>query len=130
MILSYLYELYGFIKPYEGNNLKTNKKKVLYNEREWRYIPELVRDGAKGITHRLTKKEIKDFKNASDTVIAMKYPLKFKPEDIKYIIVQNDEEIIELCSRISNINNKYFSKINKKLLTTRIITTKKIIEDF
>ncbi len=119
------------VKKYSGdtfcspNGIRKKEKKVtFYNEREWRFVPE-----------KLTSCDIyveinQDMKPISgDNDKTKGYP-KFEYSDIKYLIVNNDDERVKL---IDYIDEKLKTKANKEeraLLKSKILTVKQIEEDF
>ena len=125
-----LFELSGFYKPYHGEMWRINKyvDKRFYDEREWRYVP-FINDMQ--IHTRLSKDEfLNDIKRASaNDIIAKDYSLKFKSEEVKYIIVSKDNEMIALFDAIDSMSEQ-FSEKEKKILKTKIISTEQILEDF
>lgn len=125
-----LFELSGFYKPYHGEMWRINKyvDKRFYDEREWRYVPFI---NNKEIHTRLSKDEfLNDIKRASaNDIIAEDYSLKFKCEEVKYIIVRKESEMIALFDAIDSMSNQ-FSESERKILKTKIISTEQILEDF
>ncbi|MBD0725823.1 hypothetical protein B6A10_11575 [Flavobacterium sp. L1I52] len=125
-----LFELSGFYKPYSGQmwRINTYVDKRFYDEREWRYVPFLkVEDGH----YRLTKEEfLNDIKRASaNDTIAKDFSLKFKSEDVKYIIVNKENEMIALFDALDSMKALYTSD-EIKILKTKIISSEQILEDF
>ena len=57
------------------------------------------------------------------------YKLKFVPDDIKYVIVKDDNEVLNLVRKIDKITGKY-SANSVTGLKSRILTSEKILEDF
>jgi len=116
-------------KPYEGRSLETGQNVRFYDEREWRYTPS-INDYFKDIPSLLNDTEY------ADTNIRMmfteelkRFKLSFSPKDIKYIIVKDDDEILSVMDKIQNINGNWAHN-DVKLLTTRIMSSKHILEDF
>lgn len=123
----FLYDIFRFIKPYSGPLWRadgTKKDVIFYNEREWRYIP---------ITHKLLLKE-DDFLNESERKrfnedIPNRYAIQFTPDDIRYLIVSTEEEVLTLAKAVESLKpNSCQDQII--ILTTRIITAERIREDF
>lgn len=87
-IVDELDRIESFIKPYEGRlwrNGKYSSGKIrFYDEREWRFVPELPEDFS---SSRLTKAEFIDEekKDSANEKSREKCVLKFEPSDIKYI---------------------------------------------
>jgi hypothetical protein len=126
-IIGSLHEMYGMIKPYKGK-MKRNGSytRILrfYDEREWRFVP---REPLKyGMPENIFNNEAK--REEYNHKIGEKATLRFKPSDIKYIIVSEDEQIIDIISKIEKI--KKYSPDEKKLLCSRLISAKQIYEDF
>lgn len=69
-----------------------------------------------------------EIRNAVNKDIS-KYCLTFEPKDIKYIIVENEEQILPLTAKLKEIKKKY-SYEEIQILTTRIITSNQLIQDF
>jgi hypothetical protein len=119
---------FKFIKPYQGRWQKgkeiSNEKDdiVYYNEREWRYCPSLtqskVLSGIKPIAKKLQVKLNNGLK---------KKLVGFTPEDIKFIIIKEKNEIDDF---IRTINAMQITKKEKNELITKIITFQEINEDY
>ncbi|NAY92963.1 hypothetical protein GTQ34_13650 [Muricauda sp. JGD-17] len=123
--------LSNFLKPYKGNFKRGDKiyKNVrFYNEREWRYVPKIEFDSDVGNyldKSHYSKPEVLQEENAK----LLDYRLGFKPKDIKYIFVKDDNEIHQMMTELRNIKQR-FSPKEIDILTSKIITTKQIKEDF
>lgn len=125
-----------YIKPYEGqawdNENFNGEYTRFYDEREWRYIPDynLLKD--KNINSWLEKKLFlkEDIRNESNIEITEVLRLDFKPEDIKYIIVNSEDEILKLCDEIDKITGDNYTGNQIKVLKTRIISKEQILSDF
>lgn len=122
--------IHGYIKPYKGDFKKNgilHKDYNFYHEREWRFIPLKDYDNSQ---YFLNKSEYDDHEERER---ANKFftncSLKFKPEDIKYLIIKDDSQISELVKIIKNTKYPYHLDTVVDRLTTKIITTKKIYED-
>lgn len=126
----YISDTVDFTKPIEGKMYHEGKefKKYFYDEREWRYIPILETTDS---NYRLSKD---DFKNSvklaqSNSQLSKKCTLNFCCCDIKYIIVNSDDDIYSMIEAINEIYNKESVK-NRQMLCSRILTIKQIKEDF
>jgi len=123
-------KIFAFLKRYRGVNHRlvdgewiTRKNYLYYNEREWRYVPsELL---ANKMIIRVDKKEEFDADTLSQNTKA--YLCSFKAEDIRYMIVKNEEERIFFVQEIEKLSN--WSESDKKLLESRILTHALIKED-
>ena len=122
-----LKSLIDFTKPYVGNFKRRGKivKDVrFYDEREWRYVPQNA--------PVLTETDIKNatlLKNVTDEVWKTS-TLEFSPDDVKYIIVEKDSEILDMYKEIKNIKSPKYSDDEIKKLQTRIISAEQIRDDF
>lgn len=136
--------LIRFTKPYQGAFFRKGRylrsTVVFYNEREWRYIPDISdRNNAKLV--RLAKPWIdketyltlrEEDANGSREIDAWNeevraiFPLKFDTKAIKYIILKKENEILPLLRTLENIyNNEEIS-----IISSKILTKKQIFEDF
>ncbi len=119
-----------FTKPYFGEMFKNGKKikRRFYDEREWRWIPKIER---KDTYIHLDKEAyfIEDFRNKANRLVALHYKLNFKPDDINYLIIDNESEIDSFIESIEIIKNPFDAKTIKRL-TSRIITKEQILNDF
>jgi hypothetical protein len=121
-----------FSKPYSGDFIhhgKTHKNVKFYNEREWRFIPTEERKAAPYGT--LDKEKMKDSKELE---IANKklenYQLHFTPNDVKYIFVKEENEIHTMVDRLRSIKSPIYDNKTIDILTSKILTTEQIFEDF
>jgi len=108
----------AYLKKYKG--LTENKKEVeYYREREWRWIPE-VSDFDTG-NDNILRLDPSDYKNIEkeNEKLKRQYKLKFHPEDVDYIIVDNNESLKDV--RI------FLSTIDKAQLSSKIFILKDII---
>jgi len=116
-------------KPYEGKSLKDGHEIRFYDEREWRYIPP-IKEIFPAIPLLLTKSSYDDEKSSQIfTKQLEQFKLSFSPNDIKYIIVHDEDEILETIDKIQSIKKNWPYK-DVKLLTSRIISLKQVLEDF
>ena len=116
-----------YFKHYQDDLYRESINKIyknyrFYNEREWRYIPE-------------TKCAICDLKISVDEynnwkkkegkekpLIKDKVYLEFDFSDIDWLLVENRKQVKSLVNFLNNLDKKYFTKINKEILFTRIVT--------
>jgi hypothetical protein len=125
-----------FMKPYEGQ--AWNKKSFdgshtrFYDEREWRYIPDLNCIKTNKIRWFLNKDEYlnEDFRRDNNVRMSEISKLSFSPDDIKYIVVNSEDEILKLCKEIDNIKGDNYSQNKLNILKTRIISKEQILSDF
>ncbi|WP_346888160.1 abortive infection system antitoxin AbiGi family protein [Clostridium sp. UBA1056] len=125
-----------FMKPYEGQAWSKKsfdgKHTRFYDEREWRYIPDLNHIRSNGTRWFLNKDEYlnDDFRIDSNIKIAEISKLSFSPDDIKYIIVNSEDEILKVCREIDNIKGDNYPQNKLNILKTRIISKEQILSDF
>ena len=122
-----------YFKPYEGKFWRNGKYLDgvrFYDEREWRYIPDMP---FKNDNYRfwINKNDYLDEIGRSqlNEVVSDNFRLRFEPNDIKYIIVEKEQQIPSIIRAIEQIKNKYDEE-TIKLLTTRIISKQQIEEDY
>jgi hypothetical protein len=123
-------ELIKYTKPVEGRIFRNGnyKAKTFYDEREWRYIPKLL-DNRKGILYKddylsdIIREEANDDMSWRDR-------LKFNADDIKYIIVKHENQIVPMAGMIRAIQRSQYNEDQIELLVSRIITSKQIVTDF
>jgi len=100
----------------------TNIKDYRFSdEREWRFCPTKVQ--LKGIPYLLNNTNAKTAtqkKKFNLAILSLK--LQFNPDDISYIIIKNDSEIIEIIRHLENVKGNRFSHEQIRRLTTRILT--------
>jgi hypothetical protein len=119
------------IKPFEDIIQNGGKNKLIryYDEREWRYIPSITRLG--GDELHLVKKNYSNEQIISKNELLKNYPLVFEPKDIKYIIIEMENERKPILEKIREIKgSKNYSSEEIQLLSSKIITAEQIREDF
>lgn len=129
-------DLISYIKPYEGKIYRngTYRYKRFYDEKEWRFVPKITDIkgfNEKGNQIRLSREEFNNpiMKAQSNSYIQSQIKLTFEPKDIKYIFVNKEDEILPMIDAIRDIKCKY-DEATVKLLSSRIMTTDQIYEDF
>lgn len=127
-----------YVKPYEGplwRDGKWTKETIrFYDEREWRYVPSAFKEIKGPLIVRKGENE-SDFaasvaKTNKHLVDAGLLRLSFQPNDIKYIIVRKEDEILDMLDKVIHIKRDKFSYKDVQLLTTRIISMENIRENF
>jgi Putative abortive phage resistance protein AbiGi, antitoxin len=125
-----LFEFACFIKPYEGawreSGMLTNIR--FYNEREWRFVPVLPDDFYR------TGMNKSDFLNgeiryAANQELQQLARISFEPNDVKYLIVRREDEIVPLITQVEQIKGKY-SWEEVKLVSSRVMSAEQIKGDF
>lgn len=121
------------IKPFEGLSHKTGDNVKFYDEREWRHVPFFYNDdsGKLNFVGPLTKEEFNDpEKLRQNNSMLEQHKLSFEPKDIKYVIVRNENEILEMVDYLHRVKSKKYDENQIKILTSRIITCEQIQKDF
>jgi hypothetical protein len=130
-LLNHFYQLICYIKPYEGRFWRGGKYMEnvrFYNEREWRYVPLAAREKSLFLSRdEFLNDEIRSSRNAA---VGEAHQLGFEPNDIRYIIVANETEILRLVDDIMQIKGDKYTRNDLRLLTTRIISAEQIRQDF
>ena len=127
---SRLMEIVRYMKNYEGPLQRKGKAVVenyrFYDEREWRYVPEISEFGKMMLTEvEFNNPIIKD--KVAAKIAKMK--LGFHANEIKYIIINSDEEIHEFIRHLKDVKGDKYSMNDVEKLTTRIITADQIKTD-
>ena len=121
-----------YSKPYSGDFThqgKTHKNVKFYNEREWRFIPTKNEKAAPFGT--LSKEKMQDDKELELANNRLKvYQLHFNPNDVKYIFVKEENEIHKMVDELRKIKSPIYDNKTIDILTSKILTTKQIFEDF
>lgn len=131
-----IFDAYRYIKNYEGTLTRdgeTTENFRFADEREWRYVPPITEEGippfvAKSNIDSPTKKD-------KYNTIAQGVRLNFEPNDIKYLIVESDNDINDLISHLRNekLNstslNSHFTPDIIDRLSSRILTAEQIHSD-
>ena len=113
-----------YAKKVSGYNNEDDTKYKFYNEREWRYIPQISQDIHLEI---LTGEYDKDGIINKYSKRTESCKLELKPKDIAYIIVDKECEVEEM---IGILQKRYESIKHIEQLYSRIISVKQIMEDF
>lgn len=136
-----------FLKPIEGLN-KRGEKAFFYDEKEWRYVPELFNMNNTMIAYRKVRQTdfrypsrekakvpISSIRQLNQKILKhgirhyQAYRLSFELSDIKFIILKNDKDIPDMIKLI----NKVFDGEDKnklKTLVSKILTLEQFKEDF
>lgn len=133
-IIGTFIDITGFVKPYEGVMSRDGKdcRRCFYDEREWRYVPRLSESKhSTPLALRVRKKEFMDslLRSKTEMMIGEVGRLSFEPKDIRYIIVEKENEILPMIRDIKAIKSK-FDPDTVSILSTRIISSVQISQDF
>lgn len=139
-----LTRLIRFTKPYKGKFYRSGKylnNVTFYNEREWRYIPD-VTDLSKRVyvgaaKPWLDKETFEKLRNTPGTTektellalnkeVRKTFPLKFGASAIRYLIVEKQADIYEITDALKTI---YDAK-ESALISSKILTKQQIFDDF
>jgi Putative abortive phage resistance protein AbiGi, antitoxin len=125
--------LLSSIKNYDGT-IKRRGKTIqykFYDEREWRYIPKIKFEDEYRYPDLFWDDEFYKIKKTFPTKPHFKhYGLKINVKDISYIIVKEDKDLVNLIRFLKNRLHLYTKFGDYEKLLTRILTIKKIKEDF
>ena len=121
----------SFVKPYEGTLWRpsgeiTNLR--FYDEREWRFVPDLPIKDQFGISPADCRDESK--RANENARIGRTFRIAFDPSDVKYLIVRREEEIVPLIRDLEHIKGDKYSYDDVRLLASRVISSEQIRSDF
>lgn len=123
-------DILRYIKNYQNDLTRGGQVYKDYrfsDEREWRYVIDFKENKdfllAKSFYDTDEKK-----KKANNKI--EKFRLEFTPNDIKYVIIQNESEIPEFLDLLKTSKGNKYSYNDVERLMTRLITTEQIIGDF
>lgn len=142
---NYILSTLGHIKPIRGEMERTTDSgkivkviKNFHDEKEWRYVPrqeELIRNNLQNII--VSENVLKKRSTINRELQNIEYQniwLRFEYEDIKYIIVPNRTERIELIKFINLLPDNNFrdddGEIDKDILISRILVLEEIRGDW
>jgi len=133
--IGYVEDFIKFIKPYNGkvwrNGAWKENEIVFYNEREWRYLPTNDFFESHNLKGKYGEKifKVPAKRRAMNLTLQKLLKLKFKPIDIKYIIVKESKEIPDMVEKIREIFKDKASYSELQLLYTKIFSLDQIISD-
>lgn len=119
------------IKMYEGTLMRDNveiKDVKYYDEKEWRYIPNPLHEDS--IFFISINDYQNDQKRAEHNLLLEKHSLLFVANDIEYIIVPSEEEILPIIKDIIDIKGPRYDDDTVTLLKSRVLTVDQIKKDF
>lgn len=118
-----------YTKNYEGDLERKGEVRKNYrfsDEREWRHIPDLDEKCAAFYTDtEFADDNVR--KKAADSISEMR--LEFEPNDIKYIIIKDENEITDIINHLRSWAGPKFTMQAVERLVTRIITSDQIRTD-
>lgn len=116
--LDYMRFFMAHIKPIRGQENKKQGKRItvdFYKEAEWRHVAS-----GKGVKPYLLKNIYEDSKKRShhDENVKNTAPLTFSFEDISYLLVKSESDVLELVNFIQkDLRDKIEPKVRSLLLT-------------
>lgn len=122
-------DLMRYMKNYEGDLNRSGTTTPSYrfsDEREWRYVPPYDSDCE--MISLASKYDQAKVKEAIDARLAS-HRLHFEPNDIKYIIIKDDTEILEFVDHLRRSKGRKYTFEDIERLKTRILTTEQILND-
>lgn len=119
-----------YLKPYVGNHLRGLKRRNrirFYNEREWRYVPPIETPHIRFALGKEYYTNPEKIKQADSTLENVK--LRFGPSDIKYVIVNKEEEILETVKALRRIKGQKYEEDTVLIVASRVITCDQVLKD-
>ena len=131
-------EVMLYIKPYMGvlyRGGQAVKKNVrFYDEHEWRYIPDRSIIDAKKIGPTFLQLHMylntAELAKANHKLETDEVKLSFNANDIKYIIIKDDNQINNMIEELRGIKGSRYDSKTVDRLVSRIITVEQIQKDF
>ncbi|WP_282116990.1 abortive infection system antitoxin AbiGi family protein [Cellulophaga baltica] len=127
-----LSNLIRYTKKYEGDLVRkevTSKNYRFADEREWRYVPEMIEKNQ--FNHWLIKSQYDtNEKKRQENEKLKNERLYFNPNQIRYIVVKEEKEIDDIISHIRTVKGKNYTMSEVDRLTTRILSCERIFNDF
>lgn len=127
-----------YIKPYEGKVWKNGRYDDVrfYDEREWRFVPANKFFRGKAVAVDAKASYAKEYyvderkRRAINMKLAKHIRLKFQPNDIRYIIVEKENEIPGVLDFMDDIEwGGVVKQKDLKILATRLISMEQIHDD-
>ena len=122
-----IYNTYRYVKNYEASLHRKGHKKIekyrFADEREWRYVPPLSNTSLQPFVPLEAIKTEEKKKKLNESIHHVS--LHFEPEDIRYLIVESDDEISELINHLMKVK-KRFGEATLNRLKSRILTSEQI----
>ncbi len=128
------FRLQSFLKHYQGKLMRKGKliqnNYLFADEREWRYVPEFP-DSLYQLSHLSSKIIEGDWKEKYNKMIPSKFKLGYDPDDVRYLIVEDDDDVKKLIKFIRDKKMLMFGyhPDEMALLSSRILTYEQIEND-
>jgi hypothetical protein len=131
--LTYYWNIFFNLKNYSGDLKRKSgelKDYKFYDEREWRFIPQLNKEDEQKIT--ISKEKYEQYRGNYNNPkpLLRDYKLDFSATDIEYIIIENKSEVTRLINFLKNTKSLGDTKSDIEFLYTKIFTIEQILEDF
>ncbi len=126
-----------YFKPYEGtlyrsgHSLRENVR--FYDEHEWRYMPDgdiMIENSMELSIQGHLYRNTEYLANANRKLETDITKLSFNADDIKYVIIKEENQINEMVKALRQIKGNRYDRNTIDRLTSRIITVKQIQDDF
>ena len=127
-------DVFRYIKNYQADLIRGGNAIKDYrfsDEREWRFVPCFNEDFPMALPAELlnsAEKADKEYISSAKNKLE-ELSLNFQPNDIKYIIIENDSEISEFLDLLRRAKGNKYSYNDIERLMTRILTTEQIVTD-
>jgi len=124
-----------YLKPYKSRKWDgrafSGNEIINYDEKEWRYIPDYEKVVEKSLRPYLSYEEYLDEKKKEEynELFRSHFSLSFRSCDIKYIIVEREDEVLDMARMVENVKSSY-GEDEVKLLITKIISVERLRDDF
>lgn len=127
-IIKYLLKMNCYLKMVNGISSKNGEPKKFYDEREWRYVPDI--SGTTANSYIIPENEClnRDFIETENSKIK-NLKLEFEPSDINYIIIEKESDRMSIINEIDSAKWNY-SDNEKIILKSKILTSEQICNDF
>lgn len=131
-------ETHSYMKPYEGTLYRRGRpvKKGIrfYDEHEWRYVPSdkiLKSHNIRTFIQRRICMNSEELKKENRKLEIDQIKLTFNANDIRYIIIKNENEINHMVDKLREIKSgRGYDPNTIDRLTSHIITVERIKTDF
>lgn len=126
-VMNYLRFMKNYEAPLEREDRPVIQDFRFADEREWRYVPQLPLLSEALPFLPLNKMDTKE-KKAQENAKLKNFELEFTPDDIQYLIINDESEIKPLLNHLKDVKKQY-SQEQQQRLATRIITAEQIRND-
>lgn len=119
----------GYLKPYRGISTRNlSEEKTFYNEREWRYIPDVINKmSAIPFNKRDINQQRKSFNTRIHHYQYNRLRLNINPDDIKYIIIKDEKHKSTMVNHLADIYKKPSDANLINMLEEKIISKTEIL---